>query len=156
VSDLGAILSQTIDAEMGVLGALLIEETIAGEIIPKLDKSYFSSRTNQLIFEAISQLFLANKPIDAISVQEQLKKTGAFSQITGGEKYLLELMTNIYTAGNATYYAEVVREKGIMRLLMNAAQQIIEYTKDWQLELEALLDKAQQLIFEITQKKNRE
>ncbi len=153
MSDLGAILSQTIDAEMGVLGALLIEETIAGEIIPKLDKSYFSSRTNQLIFEAISQLFLANKPIDAISVQEQLKKTGAFSQITGGEKYLLELMTNIYTAGNATYYAEVVREKGIMRLLMNAAQQIIEYTKDWQLELEALLDKAQQLIFEITQKK---
>lgn len=154
MSDLGAILAQNLDAEAGVLGGLLIEETVAEQIIPKLDKSYFSSRANQLIFEAISDLYLAGKPIDVIVIQEQLKKTGLFAQIAGGEKYLLDLMSNVYSAGNAIYYAEVVREKGVMRLLMGAAQQIIEHTKDWQLELDALLDKAQQIIFEVTQKKN--
>lgn len=154
MSDIGVILAQNLDAEAGVLGGLLIEETLAEQIIPKLDKNYFASRANQLIFEAISNLYVTGKPIDVVVIQEQLKKTGAFAQIEGGEKYLLDLMSNVYSAGNAIYYADVVREKGIIRLLMGAAQQIIEYTKDWQLDLSALLDKAQQIIFEVTQKKN--
>ncbi|NUM33196.1 MAG: replicative DNA helicase [Candidatus Brocadiae bacterium] len=145
-------LPQNLDAEIGVLGALLIEESIAGEVFKRLDKSYFSSQAHQLIFEAIGYLFEKSKPIDPVSVMEELKRQGVLDQV-GGQEYLFSLMGAVYSAGNAIYYADVVREKGIMRSLIGASQQIIEYTKSENIPLETLLDKSEQLIFEVTQKK---
>lgn len=145
-------LPQNIEAEIGVLGAMLIEDGIAGEIFRRLDRSYFSSKAHQLIFEAIAALFEGSKPIDPVGVMEELKKKGVLEQI-GGSEYLFSLMQVVYSAGNAVYYADVVREKGIMRSLIAAAAEIIENTKSESIPFSVLLDRAEKLIFEVTQKK---
>ncbi len=151
MSDHSVILPPTsIDAEMGVLGALLTENSIIGDVLPKLDKSYFFSRTNQFIFEAISQLYQENKPIDIISVQEYLKKNGISSD---SDSYLLNLMATTYSAGNVYYYVEVLREKGIVQLLIQAAQEVMDLAKDWRMDLSPLLDIAEKKIFSVTQRK---
>jgi len=145
-------LPQNIIAEMGVLGALLVEDGIAGEIFKLLDKNYFSVKIHQLIFEAMGLLFENNKPIDPTTVMEELKRKNVLDLI-GGQEYLFSLMGSVYSAGNAIVYAGIIREKAIMRSLIEASQQIIEYTKSENIPLETLLDKSEQLIFEVTQQK---
>ena len=71
-------LPQNLEAEIGVLGCLLVEDSIVGDIIQNLDKSFFSYPAHQLIFEAVTCLFEQSKPIDPVSIQEELKKNGAF------------------------------------------------------------------------------
>ena len=145
-------LPHNIEAEIGVLGSLLIEDSMVSEILPKLDKEYFSTQAHQLIFDAIIFLFENNKPIDPVSIKEILKRNNSLEQV-GGEEYLFSLMGAVYSAANAVYYSDVVREKGIMRHLIDAAYKIAEFTKNGNIELDELLDKSEQLIFNVTQKK---
>ncbi|HNZ65984.1 MAG: replicative DNA helicase [Planctomycetes bacterium] len=144
-------LPQSLEAEIGVLGSLLIEDSIAGEIIQSLQKSYFTKESHQILFEAIKNLYDDGKPIIPASIKEELKHKGVM-QLTSDE-YLSQLMGAMYSGGNASYFAEVVREKGIMRLLVLAAQDIIKLAESEQYTLNDLLDKAESIIFDITQKK---
>ncbi|HON45852.1 MAG TPA: DnaB-like helicase N-terminal domain-containing protein, partial [Planctomycetota bacterium] len=144
-------LPQSLEAEIGVLGSLLIEDSIAGEIIQSLQKSYFTKESHQILFEAIKNLYDDGKPIIPASIKEELKHKGVM-QLTSDE-YLSQLIGAMYSGGNASYFAEVVREKGIMRLLVLAAQDIIKLAESEQYTLNDLLDKAESIIFDITQKK---
>lgn len=145
-------LPQNIEAEIGVLGSLLLEDGIAGEIIQTLDKSYFSTKAHQLIFEAVTLLFDSNKPIDPVTVQEELRKTGALEH-AGGEEYIVSLMETVFSAASAPHYAQIVREKGIMRKLVAASEEISRNVKSGTQKLDDLLDKSEQLIFDVTQSK---
>lgn len=141
---------QNIEAEFGVLGALLVEESIVGEIISLLHSRHFSLPAHQSIYEAICTLFENHRPIGPISVKEELQRRGVLEQV-GGEAYLLSLMEAVFSAGNSLYNARVVREKGIMRQLIEAARHIEEETQSGRYELDALLDKAEKTVFEVTQ-----
>lgn len=130
---------------------MMVEESIVGDLVPMLHKSYFLSSIHQLIFEAIAYLFDNNRPVDPVAVAEELKRRGVLEQI-GGESYILSLMESVPSAGNSAYYAKIVRSKGMMRQLIKAAETIIDEAKTGTTELDALLDKAERLVFEVTQK----
>jgi replicative DNA helicase len=142
---------QNVEAELGVLGSMMVEESIVSDLVPMLHKSYFLSSAHQLIFEAIAYLFDNSRPVDPVAVVEELKRRGVLEQ-SGGESYLLSLMESIPSAGNYAYYAKIVRAKGMMRQLIKAAETIIDDVKSGTTELDALLDKAERLVFEVTQK----
>lgn len=141
-----------LEAEVGVLGTMLVEEDTVGEIVPLLDKSHFFSSAHQIIFEVIAYLFDNNQVIGPISVQEELIKRGVAEQV-GGHNYLVSLMETVFSGSNAVHYAHIVREKGIMRQLIQVANKIGEEAKSGRLDLDTLLDHSEKLVFEITQKK---
>ncbi len=143
-------LPQSIDAEIGVLGALLVEDEVAGEIIQILNKSHFLIPAHQIIYEILALLYDTNRPLDPVLVQEELKQRGQLQNV-GGEAYLLSLIEAVPSAGNAEYYASIVREKSVLRQLINAAHEISYMAKKGENTIDSLLDKSEQLIFEITQ-----
>ena len=145
------LLPQSIEAEVGVLGSILVEDSVLGDIIAILDKTYFLSPIHQSIYEVISFLFDNNQPIGPVSVAEELKRRKLLDQI-GGQGYLISLMETVFSASNVEYYARVVREKGIMRQLIQAAHQIQAEAKSEHLDLDTLLDNSEKIIFEVTQK----
>ncbi|WP_372370787.1 replicative DNA helicase [Candidatus Uabimicrobium sp. HlEnr_7] len=142
----------SVAAEFGVLGSMLIEEEIAGEIIQLLNKSCFLVPANQVIFEVMIHLYDNNKPLDVIVLQEELRSRGLLDQI-GGSEYLFSLVEGVPSAGNVEHYAHVVRDKSILRQLMAAADEIGTLTRSGNVDTDDLLDRAEQLIYEVTQKK---
>lgn len=145
------LLPQNVEAEIGVLGCMLVEESIVADILPMLHRNYFLVPAHQVLFDVIAYLSDQNRPIGPVSVLEELKRRGAVEEV-GGQNYLCSLMEAVLSGGNAYYYAQLVREKGIMRHLIEAAGKIVEETTSGHLELEALLDRAEKLIFEVTQR----
>ena len=146
-----SILPQNLEAEIGVLGSLLIENSVADEIIGSLDKSYFSTPAHQTIYEVIVYLFENNIPIDPVAVKEELQKRDCLDKV-GGYTYIMSLIDAVFSAGNVLFYSKIVREKGIIRQLIKVSQEIIETSRDESISLPALLDKAESLIFGVTQK----
>lgn len=141
-----------IEAEMGVLGALMIEETVADDIIRKIDKSYFLNINHQAIFEAITTLLENHKPLIVPAILEEVKKKGNVSGIT--EEYLVHMMTTVNTPGSALYYTDILRRRGILRLLTIAAQKIISNASNDKLSLDQILGESEQLIFDVTQRES--
>ncbi len=143
---------QNNDAEVAVLGSMLIEEEAIGLGIEALTPDQFYKEEHKKIFQCVLGLFNENKAVDLVTLTDRLDKEGTLEDI-GGASYLAYLTTVVPTAANITYYARIVREKYILRHLINSATQIVTESYDPTQEVEALLDKAEKLIFEITGKK---
>ncbi|MCQ9207792.1 MAG: replicative DNA helicase [Omnitrophica bacterium] len=139
---------QSIEAEIAVLGSMLIEEEAIGHAVEIVNSSSFYKDAHKKIFEAIIDLYNENKAVDLVTLTEALKKNGTLDAI-GGAAYLTELTAAIPTAANIQHYAKIVKEKGILRNLINIATQIVTQGYDGQQDASTLLDKAEKQIFEI-------
>ncbi|MDD5454952.1 MAG: replicative DNA helicase [Candidatus Ratteibacteria bacterium] len=143
---------QNIEAEIAVLGSILLDKNlidIAGE---KLKPEHFYRKEHQLIFRAILDLYNDDKPIDLISLTDRLKKKGELEKI-GGASFLSTLLSAIPTPANIEHYATIVREKAILRELIDISSDIINKCYDGKEDGSKLLDKAEQSIFNIAQQK---
>lgn len=143
---------QNLDAEMAVLGSILLEAEAINEVLEILDESQFYKDAHRKIFSCIINLFHDSKPIDLITITDQLKKINALDGI-GGVSYLTALVNAVPTAANVRNYARIVKEKSLLRNLINRSTQIISESYETGSNVEELLDKAEKAIFEITDKR---
>lgn len=143
---------QNLEAEMAVLGSMLIEETAISHAIEMLASTSFYNESNRRIFESMIKLYSDNKAIDMVTLIEELKKTGDLDKV-GGSTYITSLTTVVPTAANIKHYASIVKEKSILRNLISAATNIISESYSVHGEVEKILDNAERIIFDISSKK---
>jgi len=143
---------QSIDAEQSVLGGLLLDNQRWDSIADRLTANDFYRREHRLIFNAISALSMESRPADVVTVSEWLEKSGDL-ETTGGLAYLGSLANNTPSAANITAYADIVRERSILRQLVQAAGDIGDsaYHPEGRSAPE-LLDQAEKRIFDISEK----
>jgi replicative DNA helicase len=113
----------SIEAESSVLGALLLDNAAWDRVADLLNEGDFYRFEHKLIFSAIAALVNANKPADIITVNERLDTTGKAEE-AGGLPYLNALAQYIPSAGNIRRYAEIVRERAILRKLVTTGDEI--------------------------------
>jgi replicative DNA helicase len=147
---------QNIEAEMAVLGSMLIDENAIVYAMEILDKDCFYKDSHKKIFEVILNLYNANKAVDIITVSDELKRLDLLDEV-GGISALTEMVNSVPTSANVAHYARIVKEKFILRSLINSATQIIGLCYNSSEEnVNEILDKAETLIFEISQNKKEE
>lgn len=141
---------QSREAETSVLGAMLMEESALVRALEILKPFYFYEDAHQKIFTAGQSLFEKNQAVDLVTVAEELKKRKQLEEV-GGASYLAQLTASVPTAVNLEHYAEIVKEKALLRHLISTATQILQETYEPESEVNTLLDRAEQRIFEISQ-----
>jgi replicative DNA helicase len=145
---------QNLDAEMAVLGSMLLDEEAVAAATEKLDAACFYKDTHRKIFQAISDLYNANKAVDLITLTEALKKDDSLEAI-GGASYLTSLANAVPTAANINHYAGIVREKYILRTLINNSTKIIAVARESEGNIAEVVDTAERLIFEVSDHRNQ-
>ncbi len=143
---------QNLEAEVAVLGSMLIEEDAVAYGIETLTPEAFYKDAHKKIFEVMSSLFNQNKAIDLVTLTDSLYKEG-FMDAVGGPSYLANLTTAVPTAANILYYAKIVKEKYILRHLITNATAIVKDCYDTTEDVDGLLDRAEKTVFEIASKK---
>ena len=145
----------SLEAERSVLGAMLLEKETVPKVIQIIDHpDIFYSDLHRIIYEGILKLFDSNRPVDLITLREEFRKQGKLDKI-GGSSYLVDLINSVITTANVEYYAEIIKEKYILRNLLKAADKISGLCYEDSLDLDIILDKAQSLIFSIAQKTSK-
>ena len=142
---------QDLEAEQSVLGALMIDQTAIGSVSDLLIPYDFYKKAHSIIFEAFLQLWEGREPIDILSATTELKRANLLQEV-GGVGYLTELVNSVPTATHVEHYAKIVKEKSILRDLINASGEIAENAFESAEELNDLLDRVEQKIFSISQK----
>ena len=143
---------QNLDAEMCILGSMLLDEEAKNRAMELLSEDSFYSTSHKKIFSASTQLSDKNKPLDLITLSEELRNKGILDEI-GGTSYLTNLTESVPTASNVEYYANIVREKKSLRDLINAASRIIGEGYKNPEDVDAFLDKSEQDIFNLSQQR---
>lgn len=139
---------QNIEAEMALLGSVLIDEQAVVLAIEKVSPEYFYKDAHKRIFQTIIELFNHNQAIDVVTLADALRKANCLEEI-GGAAYLASLASLVPTAANVVYYAKIIKEKYILRSLINASTQIISECFEPVSDADGLLDRAESAIFEI-------
>jgi len=143
---------QNLEAEMAVLGSMLIDEEAISVAVELLTKDYFYKDTHKKIFEAISDLYSANKPVDLITLTDELKRNGALDEV-GGASFLTLLVNSVPTAANITHYANIVKEKSILRILISNATRIVTMCYESDGNVDEVVDSAERFIFEVSDRR---
>lgn len=142
------------EAEQGALGCILISPNdCLGECVEKLKddgKEAFYDLRHQTIYEALSELFNARKPIDLITVQQHLKDKQLLEQI-GGIAYLSQLQDAVPSAANLSYYLEIVREKFLLRKMIQTCSGVVGRIYDFEGEVDALLDEVEKEVLRVNE-----
>lgn len=137
-----------VEAEVALLGSLVLNNEIAGEIIGYIDRSSFYRPAHQILFDVIVELYDARKPVDLVILRDELTRRGALDRV-GGVEYLTQIADAVPSSANAEYYAGIVRDKAIRRHLMEACDKIRGEAVRSQDEPSSILDRAEQAIFEV-------
>jgi replicative DNA helicase len=143
---------QNMEMEQSVLGAILLENEALVKVLEILDERDFYQEAHRWIFQAMIGLFEENIPIDLLTVTERLRKNERLEAV-GGASYLAELVELVPTAAHVWHHARVVREKAVLRGLIQTATSIVTDSYDDTDDVDMLLDRAEQAIFEISQRK---
>lgn len=142
---------QNTEAEMAVLGSMLIEEGAISRAAEHLTAGDFYQESHKTIFSAITQLHDASKAVDLITLVEKLKSDGVLEAI-GGAAYLAGLANAVPSAANVEQYAQIVKEKNILRLVIAQAAQITTDAYETEEDVAGVLSRAEQGISEITER----
>ncbi|MDD3145340.1 MAG: replicative DNA helicase [Candidatus Gracilibacteria bacterium] len=140
----------SIEAEQSVLGSILIDKDCFISIGDLLKESDFYVESNACIFGVMFDLYKQNKPIDIITVKEKLDDKKLLDKI-GGISYLAELTEIVPTTANVFEYAQIVKNKSVLRNLIRAGNEIISYGYDEDKPINDLLEKTEKSVFNVTQ-----
>lgn len=144
------------EAELAVLGGMLIDPDAVSKAIEILDDSMFYREANRRVFRAMARLFQAGQVVDPVTVSEELKKSDEL-EAAGGMAYLAELLDAVPTAANLEYHARIVRERALLRRLIEASSETIRDAYNMgDRTIEEVLDQAEQRIFQVAQTHDRE
>jgi replicative DNA helicase len=141
---------QNVEAEQSILGGILIENEALHKVMEILTVDDFYRDAHQMIFNAMLDLSERGEPADLITLMNELRKLNQLDSI-GGASYLASLSDSVPTAANIEYYAKIVKEKAILRKLIQTSTEIITKGYEDREDVEELLDEAEQSIFEISE-----
>jgi replicative DNA helicase len=153
MNSLGRIPPQNIEAEQAVLGSMLVDKDIIPEVMEILNVDDFYKESHKVIFDAMVDLFESGEPVDLVTVSERIGKAGQLDVI-GGITYLTDIAVAVPTTANVKHYAGIVWEKSILRRLIKGATDIVNMGYEAREEVAYVLDRAEQTIFDIMQKRN--
>lgn len=145
---------QAPEAEVAVLGAILIEHEALLKALEILRGPYFYRGVHQKIFAACQELFERNEPVDLITLANELSRRNQLEEIGGGQ-YLASLVEAVPTAANVVYHASIVRAKALLRELISACSSIVSSCYEDTEPTEAVLDLAEKKIFEVSKDRIR-
>ena len=152
MDDVDKIPPHNLDAEKSTLGSMLLDRDAIAKVVEILKPGDFYKQAHAMILEVIHFLFEKGEPVDLVTVTEILRERDQLETI-GGASYLTNLVNSVPTAANVEHYAKIVEEKSILRGLLKSANQISQLGYQEEEELDIILDKAEQLIFNISQKR---
>jgi len=144
---------ESIAAEAGVLGSMLIDPECIADVIEQLNAASFYRVEHQLIFDAIIELYEKNKGegLDAVLLRDELEKRKQLEEV-GGLDYLSEIMESVPSSANVIYYANIVRDKQLVRELIQATTEILDDAYSEAGEIKEKIDEAERRIFAVTDK----
>jgi replicative DNA helicase len=144
---------QDLAAEQGVLGGMLLSKDAIADVIEVVKGRDFYKPAHELIYDSILDLYGRGEPADAVTVSAELTKRGELARV-GGAPYLHTLMSSVPTAANAGYYAVIVRERAILRRLVEAGTRITQmgYSTDGA-DLDEIVNRAQAEIYGVTEQR---
>ncbi len=142
----------SLSAERSVLGSMILEREASALVIPILQEECFYLPEHRWIFRALINLYEQQKPPDPLVLCEELQRTDVLDRI-GGKVYIAELMNAVPSATNVEYYAKIVRDKWMLRELIRANNTILQEAYHQSEQTQEVLDRAEQLIFQITQRR---
>jgi len=140
---------QARDLEEAVLGALMLDKDAVSFVIDILKPDSFYVDAHQKIYEAVHELFSRSKPVDLLTVTEQLRKNGDLEAV-GGAFYITQLTNRVGSTANVEHHARIVSEKHILRELIRTSNEVIRDAYEETTDVFTLLDKAEQNLFDIT------
>ena len=146
---------QNLEAEQSVLGGILLDNQGLNAVLEIITARDFYSEAHRQIFEAAHNLSERGEPIDLITLSNALKDQKRLDKV-GGAAYLAGLVDNVPSAANIRHYAKIVKEKAILRSLINTATEILGKTYETGADIDTVLDEAEQAIFAISEKKIRQ
>jgi len=153
-ADLRKLPPQSLEAEMSILGGILIDNDAINRVLETLKPEDFYRESHRKIFQAMMMLSEKREPCDLITMTDILKKTGNLEEV-GGAAYLATLVDYVPTAANIAYYCRMVKEKSVNRRLISVATEIVSRGYEDDANVDDLLDKAQKEIYEISENKTR-
>ena len=142
----------SIEAEMSTLGSMMLDQQAIEKVAEILRADDFYREAHRILYEVILSLAERHIPVDLLTVQEELRRRDQLEEI-GGLPALVQIVESVPTASNAEYYARIVEEKAILRRLIRAAHDILQLTDDPELELQDVIDRAEQAIFSVAQRR---
>lgn len=145
----GKIPPQNIDAEMSLLGAVLIDEEVLADISEHVKPGDFYDKRHHVVFAGMMRLFERHKPVDLLTLTDELKKKDQLESV-GGSAYLTELTNYVPTAAHAESYAEIVAQKAVRRRLIKASSEISEMGFDEETTTQELLERAEAELFSVS------
>jgi len=153
--ELGRNPPQNISAEQAALGSMLLQEEAILHSIDILKPEDFYQKSHQIIFQCILDLFEKSRGVDLVTLTEELNRKNLLEKI-GGVTYLTNLINSVPTAANIEYYSKIIEEKSILRHLINNITKIISMAYEEKEDAKILLDKAEHLVFEISDRNIRQ
>ncbi len=146
---------QDVPAEQSVLGAMMMSKDAIANVVETVKGRDFYRPSHELIYDAILDLYGKGEPADPITVAAELTRRGEIGKV-GGHVYLHDLLSSVSIAANAGYYAEIVREKAVLRRLVEASIRIAQMGYEGTGEVADIVDLAQQTIYNVTEGKTSE
>jgi replicative DNA helicase len=153
-SDMRKLPPQSIEAEMSILGGILVDNEAINRVLEILTPEDLYRESHRKILRAMIELNERGEPCDLITMNTILKKKGQLEEVGGGA-YLAQLVDFVPMAANIHYYCKIVKEKCITRKLITAATDIVTQGFEDKVDVEDLLDGAQKVILEISENKLR-
>lgn len=139
---------QNLEAEMSVLGVAFLDDKLISKIVEEVNEDMFYDDRNKKLFQAIKSLHEQSIAIDVTTISDELDKTKNFSAV-GGIEYLTEVIDSVATAANLDYYINIIKEKAIVRNLINTATDIVTEAYEEEDNVTSLLDMAEKNILDV-------
>jgi len=154
--DLGRTPPQDVAAEQSVLGGMLLSKDAIADVVEQIRGTDFYRPAHEMIYDAIMDLYGRGEPADAITVTATLTRRGEIGRV-GGPSYLHTLISSVPTAANAGYYAAIVRERAILRRLVEAGTRIVQmgYAADGG-DAETIVNNAQAEMYAVSERRTTE
>ncbi len=145
---------QNLEAEQSVLGGILIENFSINKVVEVLKPDDFYREAHRKIYKALIDLSERDEPADLITLTNELRNNDHLDSI-GGASYVASLIDSVPTAANIEYYAKIVKEKSILRKLIQTSTEIITQSYEDRGDVEGFLDEAERAIFDISENRVR-
>ena len=147
------VLPNDVEAEQAVLGSMIIDKEAIANVLERITPDDFYREDNKEVFSAIYDLFEASKPVDLLTLKEQLRLRGTLDAV-GGIAYIAELSSKVPTSANIDHYARIVEEKSLLRKLIRAGTDVVNMSYTANEDVQTIVDTAEKKVFDVIQKRN--
>lgn len=151
---LGKLPPQSIETEESLLGCLMLDKDAMIRVSDLILPEDFYRDANKYVFEVIRELYSRQEPIDILTITNRLEETNKLDVI-GGRTYLAKLSNSVATSAHIVSYANIVQRKAVLRRLIDASSKLGELGYREEDDIESILDEAEQLLFSVARKYNK-